>query len=59
VALDPLVELRLDSPEGRVIGRLLPGQTECEVEATAGVHDVYLVFPGGGVGSADWFRFER
>ena len=52
------VEIRLDSPIGKVIGRLEPGKTECPVEKTTGIHNVYLVFPGAPVRSVDWFRFE-
>jgi hypothetical protein len=55
---DTIVKLCLDSPEGRVIGQLEKGQTECPVENISGIHTVYLVFPGGDVRSVDWFRFE-
>lgn len=54
-----LIELRLDSPkDGPLIGTLLPGQTECKIEKAAGIHNLYLVFPGTAVKSVDWFRFE-
>jgi hypothetical protein len=52
------VELRLSSPEGKLIGRLAPGQTECPVEKTTGIHNFFLVFPGAPVSSVDWFNFE-
>lgn len=55
---DNLVELRIGSPEGEVIGKLAAGQSTCAVANAAGVGDLYLVFPAGGVGSVDWFRFE-
>lgn len=55
---DAIVNLCLDSPEGRVIGQLGKGQSECPVESVSGIHNVYLVFPGGEVRSVDWFRFE-
>jgi hypothetical protein len=58
VEQDAIIELRLDSPEGELIGNLSPGQSECAIKSTAGVHDLYLVFPGGQVNSVDWFRFE-
>lgn len=55
---EALIELRLDSPEGKVIGRLLSGRSECGVDNAGGIHNLYLVFPGGKVGTVDWFRFE-
>lgn len=51
-----LVELRLDSPEGRLIGKLDAGQRVCPVESVRGVHNLYMVFPAGGVRMVDWFR---
>jgi hypothetical protein len=58
VNADTLVELRLDSPEGKLLGRLPIGQTTCPVETAAGVHNVYLVFPNSQVKMVDWFKFE-
>ena len=52
------VELRLDSPEGKLIGRLAAGKTECPIEKTTGIRNLFLVFPGAPVSSVDWFRFE-
>ncbi len=54
----PIVRLCLDSPEGREIGILERGRTECAVKDASGIHDLYLVFPGDEVRSVDWFRFE-
>jgi hypothetical protein len=52
------IELRLDSPkDGKLIGALLPDQTECPIEKATGVHNLYLVFPGNAVKSVDWFQF--
>lgn len=51
-------ELRLDSPQGKLIGSLARGQSECSVEKTGGVHNLYLVFPAGNIRSVDCFRFE-
>jgi hypothetical protein len=51
-----LVELRIGSPEGRLIGKLDAGQRVCAVERVSGVHNIYLVFPAGGVRMVDWFR---
>jgi hypothetical protein len=58
VVEEAIIELRLDSPEGPVVGRLTPGQTACEVTGAKGVRDLYLVFPGSAVKNVDWFRFE-
>lgn len=53
-----LIELRLGSPDGRLIGRLAPGQSECPVEKTTGIHNLYLVFLDPAVRSVDWFTFQ-
>jgi hypothetical protein len=52
------VELRLDSPHGKLIAKLPPGETECAVEDVSGIHNLYLVFPGANVRTMDWFRFQ-
>lgn len=62
------VELRLDSPTGRLIGALTTTSTggwnhyrdqSAAVQRTTGVHNLYLVFAGGdGVATIDAFRFE-
>ncbi len=57
VEKDAIIELRLDSPDGKLVGRLPPGQSECHVKETAGIHDLYLVFPSGEANAVDWFRF--
>jgi hypothetical protein len=54
-----LIELRLGSPEGKLIGSLAPGSTECPVESTTGVQNLFLRFPGDRVRSVDWFKFEK
>jgi hypothetical protein len=54
---DALIELRLDSPDGKLIGKLERGQSECAITNAAGIHNLYLVFPGGDVKSVDWLRF--
>jgi Right handed beta helix region len=53
-----LVELRIDSPQGPLIGRLAAGQTECTIAGPSGIHNLYLVFPGGGVKELDHFRMN-
>ena len=54
-----IIELRLDSPEGELVGKLdAAGKGACEVKPVSGVHNIYLVFPAGDVKTVDWFRFE-
>ena len=53
---DAVLEVRLDSPDGKLIGSTEITNTggwqewitkTCNIEATSGKHDVYLVFTGG------------
>ena len=53
---DAVLEVRLDSPDGKLIGSTDVTNTggwqewitkTCNIEATSGKHDVYLVFTGG------------
>ncbi len=50
------LEVRLDSPDGELIGSMNVGSTggwqkwatqKCDINLTSGVHDVYFVFTGG------------
>lgn len=50
-----LLEMRLDSPDGQLIGQLASGQTSCPVAGAKGVHNLYLVFPSTAVKSVDCF----
>lgn len=52
------VEVRLDAPDGKLIGELRLGQSTCPIERTKGRHDLFLVFPNENIESMDWFRFE-
>ncbi len=52
------IEVRLDAPDGKLIGELPFGQTTCQIQQTTGSHDVFLVFPNQNVTSMDWFRLE-
>lgn len=52
------VELRLDAPDGKLIGEVPYGRDSCPVEAVRGLHDLFLVFPNQNVQSVDWYRFE-
>jgi hypothetical protein len=56
--VETLVELRIASPRGPLIGRLAAGQRECAVAGPSGIHNLYLVFPGGGVKELDHFRLK-
>ena len=51
-----VVEIRLDSPSGRLIGQLVAGETTCPVAKVEGNHNVFLVFPCNAVKMVDWFR---
>jgi uncharacterized repeat protein (TIGR02543 family) len=52
------IEIRLDAPDGTLIGTVLYGQKACRISATSGVHDVFLVFPNANVQTLDWFIFQ-
>ncbi|MCE5277593.1 MAG: right-handed parallel beta-helix repeat-containing protein [Planctomycetaceae bacterium] len=52
------VELRLDAPDGGLIGELQFGQPTCPIKKTIGRHDLFLIFPNQNVQTLDWFRFE-
>jgi len=51
-----LLELRLNAPEGKLIGKLEAGHDTCAVESVSGVHNVFLVFPTDAVRTVDWFH---
>lgn len=64
-----VIEIRLDSLEGPVVGTCaISGTgdwqnwttTDCSVRDASGVHDLYLVFSGGGgkLFNCDWWHFE-
>jgi arabinoxylan arabinofuranohydrolase len=64
------IELRLGSPDGRLVGICKVGNTggwqawkavSCKVDGSAGVHDLYLKFTGkdGALFNFDWWRFEQ
>jgi len=54
-----LVELRLGSPKGDLLGAVPSGMTECPLAKVTGIHDLYLVFPGDRVKAVDWVSFEE
>jgi hypothetical protein len=53
------VEVRLDAPDGKLIGEMKFGQTTCPVSQAKGRHTLFLVFPNETVQMMDWFRFEE
>lgn len=64
------VEIRIDSPDGELIGTLYTKNsggwdsinyhvTETELLSIGGTHDVYIVFTRQGSGNYDWFRFYK
>jgi arabinoxylan arabinofuranohydrolase len=65
-----LIELRLDSPTGKVVGTLKVERTEnlenwvvqsCKVSRQPGIHDVYFVFQGTSNNTLrfDWWQFNQ
>ena len=54
----PVIEIRLDAPDGTLIGTVSCGQETCRIETTSGIHDVFLVFPNGNMQAVDWFIFK-
>lgn len=53
----PAVELRLDSPEGELIGTLNGEQREVKTVPIKGIHNLFLVFPSIEVRTVDYFEF--
>lgn len=64
------IEIRLDSPEGTVVGGLKLKSTgglkkwklqSCKVHSVTGVHDLYFVFKGSGTEllNFDWWKFNK
>ena len=64
------IELRLDSPTGKLIGNVsVPGtggwqnwrDVTCSVSGATGKHDLYLVFTGGGgyLFNVNYFTFSK
>lgn len=63
------IELRMDGPDGALIGTLTVGDTggwgtyapqTTSIQGAAGVHDLYLVGRGGsGIGNIQWIQFGR
>lgn len=52
------IEIRVNAPDGQLIGTLPYGQNSCYITPTSGLHDVFMVFPGENVQAMNWFTFE-
>ena len=52
------IEIRLDAPDGTLVGTVPCGQETCRITTTSGLHDVFLVFPNANVQALDWFIFK-
>jgi len=52
------IEVRLDAPDGNLVGELQFGQNACPIKKTEGRHDLFLVFPNGNGQVLEWFKFE-
>lgn len=53
------VELRLDSPDGELIGTVEYGAESTNVKPVKGKHDLFMVFPNGNVKELDWYKFTK
>lgn len=62
-----IIEIRLDEPDGQLLGTCTIGQTDgwktfsSKIQKVKGVHDVYLVFKGGSeeLFQLDWWRLKK
>lgn len=52
------IEIRLDAPNGTLVGTIPCGQQTCRITPTSGLHDLFLVFPSENVQAVDWFIFK-
>lgn len=55
---NPFAELRLEAPNGPLVGTLMAGQKSCQVQKVTGVHNLFVVFPEATDRLLDWFRFQ-
>ncbi|MDD2256847.1 MAG: carbohydrate-binding protein, partial [Bacteroidales bacterium] len=61
------IEIRLDAPDGQLLGTCAIGQTDgwktfsSKIQKVKGVHDVYLVFKGGSdeLFQLDWWMLKK
>ncbi len=66
-----MIELRVDAPDGRLIGLMVIDRTgaadkyglnDCTINDITGIHDLYFVFSGEGTEELyrlDWWKFEK
>ena len=52
------IELRLDAPNGELIGQVTNGADGCDIKRVEGIHQLFLVFRESRIKTLDWFRFE-
>jgi len=51
-------ELRLEAPNGPLVGTLMAGQKSCPVQKVSGIHNLFVVFAEATDRLLDWFRFQ-
>ena len=51
-------ELRLDAPNGPLVGTLMAAQKSCPVRNISGIHNQFVVFPEATDRLLDWLRFQ-
>jgi|GEM_PF-1452920 len=54
---DGVITLRLDAPDGPVIGEMVYPEDFCKIKSTTGLHDLFMTFPNGNVKQVEWYRF--
>ncbi len=52
------IEVRLDAPDGVLIGQVTNGADGCDIQRVEGVHRLFLVFRQNRIKTLDWFQFE-
>jgi hypothetical protein len=52
------IEVRLDAPDGEVIGRVTNGADGCDIQRVDGIHRLFLVFRGNRIKTLDCFQFQ-
>ena len=52
------IDVRLDAPDGVLIGQVKNGADGCDIKKVEGVHRLFLVFRDERVQTLDWFDFE-
>jgi cytochrome c len=50
------IELRIDTPEGKLIGKTYPGKP-VKITETTGIYSLYLIFRNDKAGDQDLFEF--